>query len=282
MMGYADRFFLALALCLGFVPLWNPRRTTEAKARIQRQPFGKTPDQKVIDLYTLTNAHGVEARITNYGGILVSLKAPDRNGKLADVVLGFDAPEGYLKNNTPYFGAVIGRYGNRIAKGRFSLNGREYRLALNNGENHLHGGIKGFDKVVWGAREVKRGPALALNYVSKDGEEGYPGNLSVSVVYTLTDNNELKIEYSATADKATILNLTNHTYFNLAGEGSILNHEVMINADRFTPVDQGLIPTGELRSVKGTPMDFTQPAAIGASSRMNNCSWARATTTILC
>ncbi|PYV05064.1 MAG: galactose-1-epimerase [Acidobacteria bacterium] len=264
MMGYADRFFLALALCLGFVPLWNPRRTTEAKARIQRQPFGKTPDQKVIDLYTLTNAHGVEARITNYGGILVSLKAPDRNGKLADVVLGFDGPEGYLKNNTPYFGAVIGRYGNRIAKGRFSLNGREYRLALNNGENHLHGGIKGFDKVVWGAREVKRGPALALNYVSKDGEEGYPGNLSVSVVYTLTDNNELKIEYSATADKATILNLTNHTYFNLAGEGSILNHEVMINADRFTPVDQGLIPTGELRSVKGTPMDFTQPAAIGA------------------
>ena len=179
-------------------------------------------------------------------------------------MLGFDAPEGYLKNNTPYFGAVIGRYGNRIAKGRFSLNGREYRLALNNGENHLHGGIKGFDKVVWGAREVKRGPALALNYVSKDGEEGYPGNLSVSVVYTLTDNNELKIEYSATADKTTILNLTNHTYFNLAGEGSILNHEVMINADRFTPVDQGLIPTGELRSVKGTPMDFTQPAAIGA------------------
>src|SRR5213593_4535867 len=248
-------------ICSAMILLLNLNAYGQAK--VTKESFGKTSDGQNVDIYTLTNRRGAEVKITNYGGIITSLKVPDRNGKRDDIVLGFDNLDAYLKGH-PYFGAIIGRYGNRIAKGRFTLNGHQYTLAVNNGENHLHGGIKGFDKVVWGAREVKRGPALALNYVSKDGEEGYPGNLSVSVVYTLTDNNELKIEYSATADKATILNLTNHTYFNLAGEGSILNHEVMINADRFTPVDQGLIPTGELRSVKGTPMDFTQPAAIGA------------------
>lgn len=264
-MSRFGRFYFALAL--GLLTLCNAVIAMAGQAHIQKQAFGKTADGKAVDLYTLTNTNGVEARIMTYGGIVVSLKVPDRNGKLEDVVLGYDNLEGYLKNNSPYFGAIIGRYGNRIAKGRFSLNGREYKLARNNGENHLHGGIKGFDKVVWKAREVKSedGVGLALSYVSKDGEEGYPGNLSVTVVYTLTNNNQLKIDYSATTDKETIVNLTNHSYFNLAGRGSILlNHEIMINADRFTPVDQGLIPTGELRSVKGTPMDFTQPLAIGA------------------
>lgn len=263
-MTWSGRFYFALAL--GFLTLSNAVIAMAGQTGTQKQLFGKTADGKAVDLYTLTNSNGVEARIMTYGGIVVSLRVPDRNGKLEDVVLGYGNLEGYLKNNSPYFGGIIGRYGNRVAKGRFSLNGREYRLAQNNGENHLHGGIKGFDKVVWKAKEVKSkdGAAVALSYVSKDGEEGYPGNLSVTVVYTLTNNNQLKIDYSATTDKETIVNLTNHSYFNLAGRGSILNHEVMINADRFTPVDQGLIPTGELRSVKGTPMDFTRPTAIGA------------------
>ncbi|MCI0490666.1 MAG: galactose mutarotase [Blastocatellia bacterium] len=237
----------------------------QAKPKIEKQPFGKTSDGQAVDLYTLTNTGGVEVKITNYGGTVVSLKVPDRNGHKADVVLGHDNLDGYMTNN-PYFGSIIGRYGNRIGKGRFSLNGQEYTLAKNNGENHLHGGIKGFDKVVWEAKEIddKDGAGLSLNYVSKDGEEGYPGNLSVTVVYTLTDDNELKIDYTAATDKDTVVNLTHHSYFNLAGEGSILDHELMLEAGRFTPVDTGLIPTGELRSVKGTPMDFTQPTAIGA------------------
>jgi aldose 1-epimerase len=238
---------------------------TQPQARIQKQEYGKSADQQTVDLYTLTNARGMEAKITNYGGVVVSLKAPDRSGKMEDVVLGYENLDGYL-NDKRYFGGIIGRYGNRIAKGKFSLNGQSYTLARNNGENHLHGGIKGFDKMVWQAKEIKSpdGAALELTYFSKDGEEGYPGNLSVTVVYTLTNNNELKIDYSATTDKDTVVNLTNHSYFNLAGKGNILNHEVMLNADRFTPVDKGSIPTGELRSVKGTPMDFTQPTAIGA------------------
>jgi aldose 1-epimerase len=232
---------------------------------IKKQPFGKTAGQEAVDLYTLTNANGVEARIMTYGGTVVSLKAPDRNGKLADVVLGYESLEGYLKNS-PYFGAIIGRYGNRIAKGAFSLNGHQYTLPKNDGENTLHGGIKSFDKVVWKAKEVKNinGVGLSLSYLSKDGEEGFPGNLSVTVLYTLTNRNELKIDYSATTDKTTVVNLTHHSYFNLAGEGSILSHELMIAADRFTPVDGGLIPTGELRMVKGGPMDFTRAAVIGA------------------
>jgi len=234
------------------------------RPEIKKQAFGMTASREAVELYTLTNANGMEARIMTYGGSVVSLKVPDRHGKLGDVVLGYETLDGYLKNS-PYFGAIIGRYGNRIGKARFSLNGKEYTLGKNNGENTLHGGFKGFDKVIWKAKEAKSkdGIGLSLSYVSKDGEEGFPGNLTVFVVYTLTNNNELKIEYSATTDKTTVVNLTNHSYFNLAGEGSILQHQLMINASRFTPVDAGLIPTGELRSVKGTPMDFTQFAGIG-------------------
>ena len=234
---------------------------------IARSPFGETSDGTAVDLYTLTNANGMEVAITTYGGIIVSLTAPDREDKYADVVLGFDDLDGYLAGH-PYFGALIGRYGNRIAKGKFTLDGKEYTLATNNNENHLHGGIVGFDKKVWRARgSVNRmGVSLALNCVSEDGEEGYPGKLEVKVVYTLTNDDELKIEYKATTDKATPVNLTNHSYFNLAGQGSgdILGHELTINADCFTPVDKGLIPTGELKPVEGTPFDFRKGTAIGA------------------
>src|SRR5215813_12219245 len=195
--------------------------TNASGQTVKKDNFGKTNDGQVVDIYTLTNKNGLEAKITNFGGIITSLKIPDRHGKLEDVVLGFDNLDGYLKGH-PYFGALIGRYGNRIAKGRFTLNGVEYKLAVNNGENHLHGGIKGFDKVVWTGHEMKTpaGPAVEMTYLSKDGEEGYPGNLNVKVVYTLTNNNELKIEYSATTDKDTVTNLTHHSYFNLAGEGN--------------------------------------------------------------
>ncbi len=227
-------------------------------------------DGKAVELYWLTNRNGMEASIMTYGGIVVSLTAPDRDGRYADVVLGFDRLEDYLAGH-PYFGALVGRYGNRIAKGKFTLDGKQYTLAVNNGENHLHGGIKGFDKAVWqaGGAIKKTGVELALAYTSADGEEGYPGNLAVKVVYTLTDSNELKIEYSATTDKPTPVNLTNHSYFNLAGQGSgdVLGHELTIAADRFTPIDKGLIPTGELRPVAGTPFDFRQPTAVGRADR---------------
>ena len=220
-----------------------------------------------VDLYTLTNRNGVSARIINYGGIVVSLNMPDRSGQLGDVVLGYDALDDYLKAN-PYFGAIIGRYGNRIANGKFSLNGVEYTLPRNDGPNSLHGGAKGFHTVVWQARPIDNpdDPALELTYLSQDGEEGYPGNLPVTVVYTLTHLNELRVDYTATTDKDTVVNLTHHSYFNLAGAGNgdILGHELMIKADRFTPVDETLIPTGELRPVAGTPFDFTRPIAIGA------------------
>jgi aldose 1-epimerase len=232
-------------------------------ASVKKQPFGKTQAGKPVELYTLTNSKGVAAAITNYGGIITSLKVPDRAGKMGDVVLGHASVEGYLKN-APYLGALIGRYGNRIGKAKFALNGVEYKLPKNDGENTLHGGLKGFDKVLWTAKEVPNG--LELTYLSKDGEEGFPGNLSVTVVYTLSDDNELKIDYSATTDKDTVVNLTNHAYFNLAGEGEgdILGHHMQIHADRFTPVDAGLIPTGELKPVAGTPFDFLKPHAIGA------------------
>ncbi|HEX6717957.1 MAG TPA: aldose epimerase family protein [Pyrinomonadaceae bacterium] len=249
---------LLLLTCAAFAPAQT----------VTKQSFGKTDAGENIDLYTLRNAHGAEAKIMTYGAILVSLKVPDRSGKFDDVVLGFSDSDSYLKKNAPYFGAIVGRYGNRIAKGRFTLNGVEYKLAVNNGENHLHGGIKGFDKVVWTGHEMKTkaGPAVVLTYLSKDGEEGYPGNLNVRVVYTLTNNNELKIDYSATTDKDTVTNLTHHSYFNLAGEGTgdILNHVLTINANRFVPTDAGSIPTGELRSVAGTPFDFLKATAIGA------------------
>ena len=254
-------FVLALLLLMSCVAF-------AAAQSVTKQSYGKTSAGENVDLYTLRNSKGVEAKITNYGGIVVSLKVPDRNGKFDDVVLGFNDLESYLTKNDPYMGALIGRYGNRIAKGRFTLNGVEYKLAVNNGENHLHGGLKGFDKVVWTGREMKTpaGPAVVLTYLSKDGEEGYPGNLNVRVVYTLTNNNELKIDYSATTDKDTVTNLTHHSYFNLAGEGNgdILNHLVTINGNRFVPTDAGSIPTGELKSVAGTPFDFLKATAIGA------------------
>jgi len=233
----------------------------------KKSSFGKTPDGEAVDLYTLTNKNGAEVEITNYGGSVVSLKVADRDGKLGDVVLGFDSVDGYV-NNTSYIGALIGRYGNRIGHAQFKLDGKTYTLAKNNGENTLHGGTKGFNKALWTAKEIpaKDGQALELTYLSKDGEEGFPGNLHVRVVYTLTDSNALRIEYSATTDKDTVVNLTNHSYFNLAGPGSgdILGHVLTVNSDKFTPVDSGLIPTGELRNVGGTPFDFRKPTAMGA------------------
>ena len=233
---------------------------------VKKSVFGKMPDGREAGLYTLTNRSGMRVSITNYGGRIVSILAPDRTGKMADVVLGFDALAAYLGDN-PVFGALVGRYANRIANGKFTLDGVTYKLAVNNGPNSLHGGLQGFDKKLWKAKELsRRPPAIALTYLSKDGEEGYPGNLKVKVVYTLGDDNGLKIDYTATTDKDTVLNLTNHSYFNLAGQGNgdILKQQLMINADRITPVDPTMIPTGKLESVKGTPFDFTVSTAIGA------------------
>ena len=235
---------------------------------IKKESFGKTKDGTEVQLYTLSNEKGMQVKITNYGATVTAILTPDKQGKAGDVVLGFDSMEAYqspayLKSG-PYFGAAIGRYGNRIAKGKFTLDGKEYTLATNNGANHLHGGIVGFDKVIWTAEEAGSN-ALKFSYVSKDGEEGYPGTLTTSVTYTLTGDNELKIDYEATTDKATPVNLTNHSYFNLAAGGAAdaLQHEVTIHADRYTVVDASLIPTGELRPVAGTVMDFSKPEAIG-------------------
>ena len=235
------------------------------KGQVSHQPFGQTKDGTAVELFTLRNNHGAEVGICNYGGLVVFLKVPDRNGQFGDVTLGYDKLEDYLKDS-PYFGALIGRYGNRIAKGKFTLNGRQYTLAVNNGPNALHGGLKGFDKVVWQPtiRASLTGPELELNYVSKDGEEGYPGTLHVTTIYSLTEDNALKIQYKATTDKDTVVNLTHHSYFNLSGKGDILSHEIMLPADKFTPVDSTLIPTGEVRPVEGTPFDFRTPTAIGA------------------
>ena len=241
-----------------------------AKESIKKEPFGMV-DGQPVDLYTLTNENGLVAKITNYGGTVTSLIVPDRNGRLGDVVLGYDNVNSYVKDNH-YFGAIIGRYANRIAKGKFILDGKEYNLAINNGENALHGGKKGYDKVIWNAKEIRtnEGVGLEFTYLSPDGEEGYPGNLSVRVDYVLTNRNELKIDYFAATDKKTVINLTHHSYFNLAGGGTILEHELMLNADKFTPADKGSIPTGELRSVKGTPFDFTKPTAIGSRINQND------------
>lgn len=221
-----------------------------------------------IKLYTLTNPSGMQVKITNYGAIVTAILVPDRNGKLADVTLGYDRVEDYINAvDKPYFGAIVGRYGNRIAKGEFTLDGETYSLATNNGVNHLHGGVIGFDKVVWDAKLVggEDWDGLQLQYLAKDKEEGYPGNLSVQVTYKLTDDNELIVDYLATTDKATPVNLTQHSYFNLKGEGEgdILDHELMLNAKRYTPVDETLIPTGELAAVEGTPFDFTSAKPIG-------------------
>jgi len=232
---------------------------------VQQQPFG-TRDGRPVNLYTLTNSHGVEVRVMNYGGIILSIRVPDRTGQLADIVLGHETMEGYIPN-PPYLGAIVGRYANRIANGKFTLDGKTYTLPQNDGPNTLHGGLdKAFNKVVWDGEPLKGKTGVAFSYLSKDGEEGFPGNLKVKVTYTLTDANALVIDYEATTDKATPINLSQHSYFNLAGEGNgdILNHEVMLNADRFTPVDKNLIPTGELRPVKGTPLDFTTSTRVGA------------------
>lgn len=258
---------LVFVLALGF------SMNISAKPKITKDNFGKTADGKAVEIYTLTNSRGSEARIMTYGGTVVSLKVPDKSGKLGDVVLGFDSVADYEKH-TGFFGALIGRYGNRIAKGKFSIGGKEFTLATNNGENHLHGGVKGYDRVVWTARPFITGTQanLELKYLSKDGEEGYPGNLKIGVVYSLSEDNELTIAYSATTDKPTIVNLTHHSYFNLAGagNGTILDHELMIKGSRFTPTDAGSIPNGELRSVKGTPFDFTKPILIGQRIEQND------------
>lgn len=242
----------------------KPQRSTAQE--INKMKFGTLPDGTSIDLWTLTNGT-ITAKISTFGGIVTQLHAPDKNGKSADVVLGFDTLEGYLAGH-PYFGAITGRYANRIAKGKFSIDGKEYTLAVNNGLNSLHGGLKGFDKVVWTAEEttVNGRPAVKMSRTSPDGEEGYPGNLAVSVTYSLTPENGLRIDYTATTDKPTVLNLTNHSYFNLAGPaaGSILDHELTLAADEFTEVDDNLIPTGKLGKVAGTPLDFTKPAVIGS------------------
>jgi aldose 1-epimerase len=240
---------------------------------IKKEAFGKTTDGQAVDLYTFSNASGMEVRSMTYGGVILSIMVPDRAGKFDDVTLGFDSLEPYL-SAPPYFGALIGRYGNRIGKARFKLDGKEYKLAVNNGPNALHGGLKGFDKVIWQAESFDKpeGVGVVFSYLSTDGEEGYAGNLQARVTYTLTDKNELIFDYHATTDKATPVNLTNHTYFNLAGPGvrDILDHQMMINADNTTPVDSTLIPTGEIKSVEGTPFDFRKPTAIGARIDAND------------
>ncbi len=232
---------------------------------ISQAPFGQTADGSPVNIFTLSRPSGMEARITNYGGIVVSLKVPDRHGRMDDVVLGYEDLQGYLKA-TPYFGALVGRYGNRIAGGSFALEGARYQLATNSGTNSLHGGNLGFDKKIWKAAQISgpNGPSLELTYVSADGEEGYPGNLTVKAVYSMTSDDGLRLDFTATTDKTTVLNLTQHTYFNLAGKGDVLGHEVQINADRFTPINSDLIPTGELKPVAGTPFDFRALHVIGA------------------
>jgi aldose 1-epimerase len=261
-MRFQTTSFAAAALVLAACRS-EPQPMTRSSDRV----FGKTPEGVEVRLYTLQNPHGMRATITNYGGVVTSLVVPDRTGRPGDVVLGFDSLEGYLRGS-PYFGAIVGRYANRIAGARFTLDGTTYRLAANDGANALHGGVRGFDKVVWEATPIgdSTRSGLRLHYVSADGEEGYPGRLDVTVTYEVTDANELRITYAATTDKATVLNLSHHGYFNLAGRASptVLGHELLIAADRFTPVDASLIPTGALAPVEGTALDFRTATAIGA------------------
>lgn len=258
----------AIIMLLGF-GCQNPEsksKTEETKMHIHKEIFGKVNNQDIYQ-YELSNPSGMKVRIINFGAIVTSIVVPDKDGNFDDVVLGFEKLDDYLINE-PFFGPVVGRYANRIANGKFTLDGKEYNLAINNGPNHLHGGIKNFSKVVWDAKEIAVDSAVSveLHYVSKDGEEGYPGNLDVIVTYTLTDKNELKIQYSAKTDQATPLNLTHHSYFNLAGTSgrNILDHEVFIDADKFIAVDETLIPTGELKDVAGTPMDFRKAIPVGS------------------
>jgi aldose 1-epimerase len=264
--------FLVLVLAAGVSVDAARVAAAVQEGSVTKAAFGKTPDGQSIDVYTLTNASGMEVRAITFGGIITSIRVPDRAGKLGDVALGFNALEPYLRN-PPYFGAIVGRYGNRIAKGRFALDGRTYTLAVNNAPNHLHGGAKGFDKVVWKAEPFQRPGEVGLvfTHTSPDGDEGYPGTLNVKVTYTLSKANELAFDYEARTDKATPVNLTQHTYFNLAGEGNgdILGHLLTIHASRMTPVDQSLIPTG-IATVEGTPFDFRKPTAIGARIRASD------------
>jgi aldose 1-epimerase len=259
--------FAILAIALAGAVIAAAQQKTELKPGLKMESFGKTADGQEVQLFTLTNKNGIEAKITNFGGIVVALKTPDRKGQFTDIVLGYDNVKGY-EGDTAFFGALIGRYGNRIAKGQFTLNGKTYQIPLNDGPNALHGGPNAFNKKVWTARDISTHstPMLQLTYLSKDGENGFPGNLNVQVTYSVTSNNELRIDYAATTDKDTVLNLTNHSYFNLKGEGEgdILQHEVRLNANKFTPVDATLIPTGELKNVQGTPFDFRKSTAIGA------------------
>ena len=267
-MNYFTKFIIAITILIVFTDCDN---SSKNGMNIQKESFGEI-DGKAIYIYTLRNSNNIEMKITTYGGIVTSLKLPDKNGDMGDVVLGYNDLNDYIKNN-PYFGAIIGRYGNRIGNAKFTLNGQEYTLAKNDGENNLHGGVKGYDKVIWEAEPItgEDSISLKLHYLSKDGEEGFPGNLDVNVIYTLTNENTFRIDYTATTDRSTIVNLTHHTYWNLAGDGSgsILQHELMMNANNFTPVDEGLITTGEIISVMGTPMDFRKPTAIGDSIKSN-------------
>jgi aldose 1-epimerase len=266
-----SRIGVSLAVIVFGCTTMTMAKNTEAEAKsktathITKGSFGKTPEGVEIESYTLQNANGASATIITFGATLTKLMVPDRSGKMEDVVLGFDNLSDYAKKG-PYFGATIGRYGNRIAKGHFTLDGKEYQLATNNGPNSLHGGLGGFDHAIWKAepKETTVGPSVKFTYVSKDGEDNYPGTLTVSVTYTLTNKNELELDYAAETDKATVLNITNHSYFNLAGSGDVLKHVLYLNADKFTAVDDTLIPTGELKSVAGTPLDFRKPTTIGA------------------
>jgi len=265
MLRHREAVYIIVLVVVSGALLFAQTKSAKHRSGVQQKEFG-THEGRPVNLYTLKNAHGVEIQAMNYGGIILSIRVPDRKGEFADIVLGHDKLEGYVPNK-PYLGAIVGRYANRIANGTFTLDGKTYTLPKNDGPNTLHGGTtRTFDKVVWDAEPLKGKNGVAFSYLSKDGEEGFPGNLKIEVTYTLTDNNELVIDYEATTDKATPLNVSQHSYFNLkgAGNGDILDHEVMINADRFTPVDKNLIPMGELRPVKGTPMDFTTPMKIGA------------------
>lgn len=275
--GMSAAILLALLLLGGTVHATEPatgngkskvqNKESSKRMNVEKSVFGKTAEGESVDLFTCVNANGLVLKLTNYGAIVVSLETPDRNGKLANINLGFDKLDGYLARH-PYFGSTVGRFCNRIAKGKFTLDGKEYTLATNNGPNHLHGGIKGFDKAIWAAVPFasETGVGVRFTYTSKDGEEGYPGNLQTTATYTLTKDNELVVDLAATTDKPTVLNLTNHNYWNLsgAGSGTIRNHVMQILAESFLAVDDGLIPTGEFTPVAGTPLDFRKPETIGA------------------
>ncbi|MFI6740386.1 aldose epimerase family protein [Nonomuraea sp. NPDC050451] len=266
---------VALALSLAAAPR---AQAAGGEPSIAKKHFGTLSNGKKIDIYTLRNARGMRVRVLTYGGILQSIEVPDSGGRFANVTLGFDNLSDYVKKS-PYFGCITGRYANRIAKGRFTLDGRTYQLATNDGPNHLHGGNKGFDKRVWKAQPFRRGDSvgLVLTYTSPNGEEHYPGTLRTTVVYTLTGDNKIRMDYRATTSRPTVVNLTNHAYFNLRGEGNgrILGHELQINASRYTPVDKTLIPTGKIARLGGTPLDFREPTAVGERINSRNQQIAR-------